>query len=66
VSAVLLELHPELAQQATATAGMAGLPHVEVRTVDAGRVGAYRKAVPADVVLMVGILATSLMWTSGA
>lgn len=56
VSAVLLELHPGLAAQARAAAAEAGLTRVEVRVADAGRVEAYRGAVPADVVLLVGIL----------
>lgn len=56
VSAVLLELHPELAQQARDAAAIAGLSQVEVHAVDASRVDAYRGgAVPADIVLMVGI-----------
>ncbi len=55
VSAVLLELHSDLAQQARDAASMAGLSQVEVRNVDASRVEAYREAVPADVVLMVGV-----------
>ena len=55
VSAVLLELHPELAQHARDAAATAGLARVQVRTVDASRVDAYRDAAPADVVLMVGI-----------
>jgi hypothetical protein len=55
VSAVLLELQPELAQQAREAAATAGLEQVEVRTVDASRVDAYRGAAPADLVLMVGI-----------
>jgi hypothetical protein len=55
VSAVLLELHPQLAQQAREAAERSGCPHVEVRAVDASRLQAYEGAVPADVVLMVGI-----------
>lgn len=55
VSAVLLELHAGLAQQAREAAARAGLTRIEVRTVDASRPEAYREAVPADVVLMVGI-----------
>jgi hypothetical protein len=55
VSAVLLELQPELAQQARDAAAAAGLRQVEVRTLDASRVDAYRDAAPADLVLMVGI-----------
>lgn len=55
VSAVLLELHPELAQQARDLAAAAGLAQIQVRTVDASNVDAYRGAVPADLVLLVGI-----------
>lgn len=55
VRAVLLELHPELAQQARDAAAAAGLAQVQVRTIDASRVESYRGVVPADVVLMVGI-----------
>ena len=55
VSAVLLELHPELAQQARDAASTAGLTGVRVETVDASSTEAYRGAVPADVVLLVGI-----------
>lgn len=55
VSAVLLELHPGLAQRARDTAASAGLARVEVRTVDAGVSDSYLGAVPADVVLMVGV-----------
>ncbi len=55
VSAVLLELHPGLAQQARDAAAVAGLSQVEVRTVNASCVDAYREAVPADVVLLVGV-----------
>ena len=55
VSAVLLELHPELAQQARDAAATAGLKQVDVRTVDASRVDAYRGATPADLILMVGV-----------
>lgn len=55
VSAVLLELHPGLAQQARATAAAAGWAGIDVRAVDAGHSDSYRGAVPADVVLMVGI-----------
>jgi len=55
VSAVLLELHPELAQQARDAAATAQLARVQVRTVDASRVDAYSGAVPADIVLLVGI-----------
>lgn len=55
VSAVLMELHPGLAQQARDAAATAGLARVEVRTVDASDAAGYVGAVPADVVLLVGI-----------
>lgn len=55
VSAVLMELHPGLAQRARDAAEAAGLGQVEVRTVDAGDPAAYEGAAPADVVLLVGI-----------
>lgn len=55
VSAVLLELHPGLAQRARDTAAAAGLARVEVRAVDAGVTDSYLGAVPADIVLMVGV-----------
>lgn len=55
-SVTLLEIHPELAAQARQRAAAAGVPQVEVRTVDAGHSDAYVGAVPADIVLLVGIL----------
>lgn len=55
VSAVLMELHPDLAQQARDAAAAARLAQVVVRTVDASAAEAYRGAAPADVVLLVGI-----------
>lgn len=55
VFAVLMELHPGLAQQARDRAAAAGLSQVEVRTVDASTTDAYERAAPADVVLLVGI-----------
>jgi len=55
VSAVLLELHPGLAQQARDAAATAGLARIEVRTVDASTTDSYLGAVPADIVLLVGI-----------
>ena len=55
VSAVLVELHPGLAQRARDTAAAADLTGFEVRTADAGRSDAYAGAVPASVVLLVGI-----------
>ena len=55
VSVVLMELHPDLAQQARDAAAAAGMAQVEVRTVDASNAEAYRGAAPADLVLLVGI-----------
>jgi hypothetical protein len=52
----LLEINPDLAARARAAADAAGLgERVEVRTVDAGWTDAYAGAVPADLVLLVGI-----------
>lgn len=53
VTATLVEVHPRIAERARAAA--AALAHVEVRTVDAGDTDAYLGAVPAELVLMVGI-----------
>jgi hypothetical protein len=55
VQVTLIELHPDIARQAHAAAETAGLEHVEVRVLDAGNTSSYLGAVPADVVLMVGI-----------
>lgn len=55
VQATLVELHPDIAQVARDAATAAGLD-VDVRTTDAGDSTAYVGAVPADVVLLVGIL----------
>lgn len=55
VSSVLLELHPELAQRARDAAAAAGLARVEVRTVDASTTDSYLGAVPADIIVLVGI-----------
>jgi hypothetical protein len=55
VQAVLVELHPAIAGRARDTAAAAGLTGVEVRTADAGTTDAYVGAVPADLVLLVGI-----------
>lgn len=54
VSVTLLELHPRIAQRAREAAAAVSA-RVEVRTVDAGTTDAYVGAVPADLVLMVGI-----------
>ncbi|MBA3528405.1 MAG: SAM-dependent methyltransferase [Propionibacteriaceae bacterium] len=51
----LIELHPLIAQQASDSAAAAGLRHLEVRTADAGSTDAYLGAVPADLVLLIGI-----------
>lgn len=56
VSAVLVELHPGIAVRAKEAATAAGLTGIEVRQRDAGVSGAYAGAVPADVVLLVGIM----------
>lgn len=56
VSAVLVELHPGIAQRARDSAAAAGLSGVEVREQDAGRSDAYAGAVPAQIVLLVGIM----------
>ena len=55
VSATLVELHPQIAQAARDSAAAAGLTGVAVRTQDAGVTDAFTGAVPADVVLLVGI-----------
>jgi hypothetical protein len=55
VRAVLIELHPDIAERARAAAATAGLPGVDVRNLDAGTTDAYVGAVPADLVLLVGI-----------
>jgi hypothetical protein len=55
VSATLLEIDPQLAARARDAARAAGLSGVQVRSVDAGTTDAYVGAVPADVVVMVGI-----------
>jgi hypothetical protein len=55
VSVTLIELHPGIAGRARAAAVRAGLPQVQVRTTDAGSSDAYAGAVPADLVLLVGV-----------
>ena len=55
VHAVLVEAHPKIADRARRSAA-AIASHVEVRTLDAGVTDAYLGAVPAEVVLLVGIL----------
>ena len=55
VQAVLVEVHPAIAERARrAAAGMAA--SVEVRCADAGDTTAYADAVPAELVLLVGIM----------
>lgn len=54
VRVTLLEIDPVLAGRAGAHAAAAGVD-AEVRACDAGRSVAYRGAVPADLVLLVGI-----------
>jgi hypothetical protein len=55
VRAVLVEVHPAIAARARAAAeGIAA--GVEVRTADAGDTGAWGDVVPADLVLLVGIM----------
>lgn len=56
VSAVLVELHPGIALRAREAAAAAGLTGVQVRERDAGFSDAYAGEVPADIVLLVGIL----------
>jgi hypothetical protein len=56
VSGVLLELHEGVAANARQRIDELGLAdRFEVRTVDAGRSDSYVDAVPADIVLLVGI-----------
>lgn len=56
VRGVLVELHPAIAEQARDRARAAGLTNIEVRTADAADTNSYLGAVPADVVLLVGVL----------
>jgi hypothetical protein len=55
VGVVLVELHPEIAERARRAAAGLSAP-VEVRTGDAGRSDTFADAVPADIVLLVGML----------
>lgn len=56
VRAVLVELHPQLAEAARVGAASAGLAdRVEVRTADASTPSTWADVVPADLVLLVGI-----------
>lgn len=54
VSAVLVELHPEIADRARRTAADLA-SDIVVRTADAGVSDSYAGAVPAELVMMVGI-----------
>lgn len=55
VRAVLVEVHPAIAERARrGAAGTAAA--VDVRQADAGDTGAYADAVPAELVLLVGIM----------
>jgi hypothetical protein len=54
VTATLIEIHPAIAYRARTTAASLAA-RVDVRVTDAGHSDAYRGAVPADLVLLVGI-----------
>ena len=54
VSAVLVELDPDLAEAARRDAAALGLD-VDVRTDDAGLVAAWMDAVPVDVLMLCGV-----------
>ncbi len=56
VDVVLVEAHPEVADLARDRSSAAGLTAVTVRTSDAGNSTSYADAVPADLVLLVGLL----------
>ncbi|MEU4239149.1 class I SAM-dependent methyltransferase [Actinoplanes sp. NPDC026619] len=55
VRATLVELDPELAGRARATAADLGLTEVDVRAGDAGSLDTYRDAAPAHVVMACGV-----------
>lgn len=55
ITVTLLEVHPRIANQARAAAAALPVAGVEVRAVDAGGTDAYAGAVPAELILMVGI-----------
>jgi hypothetical protein len=55
VTATLVELLPALTERARDQVAEAGLSGIDVRTADAGQTDAYVGAVPADLVLLVGI-----------
>jgi hypothetical protein len=56
LTVTFVELDPDIADQARRRAAAAGLAHAEVRVADAGDTSTYADAVPADLVLLVGIL----------
>jgi hypothetical protein len=56
LAVTFVELDPDIADQARQRAAAAGLTHAEVRIADAGDTRTYADAVPADLVLLVGIL----------
>ena len=55
VSAVLVELHPDLVTRSTELVSEAGLEDVEVRRADAGLTSSYVPGVPADLLLLCGV-----------
>lgn len=55
VNATLIEIHPGIAARAYERALAAGLEALDIRVTDAGDSSSYEGAVPADIVLMVGI-----------
>jgi hypothetical protein len=55
VDVCLIEINELIAQRARDAAAAAGLSRVEVRAADAGWTDGYAGAVPADLVLLVGI-----------
>lgn len=55
VTAVLVELDPDIADQARRGAAAASLASVHVRQADAGLIASYADALPADVLLLCGI-----------
>jgi hypothetical protein len=55
VSVTLIEIHPEIAGRALDAARAGERVGVDIRIADAGHSDAYAGAVPADVVLLVGV-----------
>jgi hypothetical protein len=55
VSATLIEIQPDIARMARIGAASAGGARITVKEADAGNTASYAGAVPADVVIMVGI-----------